>query len=545
MRFCIVVSALTFTLIFRSASAGDDVRVLSEKIDQLIQQPLAGASPSPLVNESAFIRRVTLDLAGRIPTIAELDRFRSSESLDKRAELVASLIESPDFAFHQRNELDLLLLRRIKRDDQWREYLLEAAQENRPWDQLFREVILPEVVHPDDTRPSAFLASRLNDIDSMTNDSSILWFGVNVACAKCHDHPLVADWTQAHYYGLASFFKRTYRTRKGMLGERFDGMIKYETTDGEQLDSHFMFLNGAMVDEPGHGLDDETLKKHQESIQKAEREDEAEPPPSPEFRPREKLVDLALHDEQSFFARNIANRVWARLFGRGLVHPLDQIHSENPASHPELLDLLADNLHASGYDLKKLVHAIALSDTYARQMQMTDPSAPESDNTTPPDDPSLFASALPRPLTPYQMALSLKVATMGPSEMVGLPAGEDWNQQRESLERQVDHVANRLEIPDDNFQVPVSEALWMNNNAHVQNDYLNRGQNRLVGHLAQINDDTQAIQVAYQSVLSRDPSQAEQSSMSDYLQTHADRREPAIGDLVWALLTSPEFRFNH
>ena len=134
------------------ATAGEP-RHLAGRIDRHIERHLLSDDQTELVSESGFIRRVTLDLAGRIPTVSELESFRQSESLDKRAELVQRLIDSPDFAFHQRNELDTLMLRQLVHDDPWREYLLEATRENRSWDKIFREVMSPEDDCPRTFRP--------------------------------------------------------------------------------------------------------------------------------------------------------------------------------------------------------------------------------------------------------------------------------------------------------------------------------------------------------------------------------------------------------
>jgi hypothetical protein len=526
-----------FTILFVTsgifAADGDRPRDLAVRIDR----HTSGGGHSRLLNESAFIRRVTLDLAGRIPTVAELESFQQSDSLDKRAGLVQRLIESPDFAFHQRNELDTLLLRRLVHNDPWREYLLEATRENRSWDKIFRQVMSPEDECRDDLRPVAYLKERVKDLDAMANDSSILWFGVNVACAKCHDHPQVDDWKQAHYYGLASFFKRTFGTRKGFMSERFDGKLKYETTDGEEFEAEYMFLTGTKVTEPELQWDEDTLKQYRESIKKAERDENAEPPPRPEFRPRARLVDLALADtDQRFFAKNIANRIWMRMFGRGLVHPLDQMHSENPPSHPELLQLLCDDLVDNGYDLKRLIHAIALSDTYARQMRQGDSVAG--------GEIEYFASALPRPLTPHQLSLSLKIATSSPLEMIG-QKDDEWAKRREDLEKRSENAAKQLEIPDDGFQVPIAEALWFNNNQTVQNEYLSLGSDRLVGYLAQMKSNHDVVSAATRSILSREPETEEQATMIAYLDSRAERRVDAIQHVVWALICSPEFRFNH
>lgn len=526
-----VLSIGLFLLCASSVSATSP-RDLARAIDQQINSQCPPEMRSSLVGESEFIRRVTLDLAGRIPTASELESFRNSESLTKREDLVQSLINSADFAFHQRNELDTLLLRRLEHNDSWRTYLLEATQENRPWDDLFRQIMVPE--DHEDTRPATFLRKRLRDLDSTTNDSSIIWFGVNIGCAKCHDHPLVDDWTQGHYYGLASFFKRTYQTRAGSLGERFDGDISYTTVDGETLKSEFMFLTGSTFAEPDLELTEDKLKEISAAIKKAEREDKAPAAPKPEFRPRSQLVDAALSEtEQDFFARNIANRLWARMFGRGLIHPLDQGHSENPPSHPELLDLLAKDLREHNFDLRRTLHAMALTDTYARSASVESPPPPE-----------VFAGALPRPLSPHQYSLSLLIASADPSSLLGL-SDPDWAKKREELERRSESVARELEIPDDGFQVSITESLWFSNHPKIQNDYLQARKGRLTGLLQEIESDSELVGAAVQSVLSRDPLEEEQAAMTSYLESRADRRKEAIGQIVWALLSSPEFRFNH
>ena len=524
---CLLFSAIA------SVSSASSPMQLAREIDRLINQQCPPELRAELISESQFIRRATLDLAGRIPTVAELQDFRSSENLTKRQDLIERLIHSADFAFHQRNELDTLLLRRLEHDDKWRAYLLEGTRENRKWDDLFRQIMVPE--DDADHRSAAFLRKRIRDLDTTTNDSSIIWFGVNIGCAKCHDHPLVMDWTQAHYYGLASFFKRTFQTRAGSVGERFDGSIGYTTTDGESLKSEFMFLTGTKLEEPDGELEESKQKEIAQAIKKAESDAKAPPPPQPNFRPRSMLVETALSDtNQNFFTRNIANRLWARMFGRGLIHPLDQAHSENPPSHPALLDLLASDLREHDFDLRRTLHAIALTDTYARASHHKNPPADE-----------LFAGAIPRPLTPHQFSLSLLIASANPTEMQGFSGDQDWNQRREELEQKSEGVARQLEIPEDGFQVSVTESLWFSNHPQIQNDYLRSGNNRLVGSLIGIDSDDDLIRSAMRSVLTRDPDPDEMNAMLQYLQSKTERRSDAVGQIVWTLMTSPEFRFNH
>lgn len=518
----------------------DDVAKLAERIDRHIDARLAaeGVEAGSVVEGSKFLRRITLDVAGRIPTVAELDAYLVATGDDAKLSTVQRLMDSPDYAFHTRNQLDILLLLREEHNDSWREYLLEATRENRSWDRLFREIFLPEDTLGTDVRPVAYLKQRVRDLDAMTNDSSVTWLGVNIACAKCHDHPLVEDWTQAHYFGMASFFKRTLVTKKGFLSERFGGSTKYTNTDGEEHEAPLMFLTGATLELPPVPFEGDALKQLQEKIKKAEQDDKAEDPPRPDFRPRTKFVELALSDnEDRFFAKNLVNRMWARLFGRGLVHPLDQMHSQNPASHPELLSELAQDVQSSGYDMKRLVHAILLTKTYARGVRR------DASNDAP--DPEFFAVAVPRPLSPRQLSLSLRVASQNPEKLLGLEGEVDWPTKREQLEKRADGQARQLPIPGDDFQVSVSEALWFSNNNSMSGDFLSGGGDRLVGHLRQIESDEDAVVSAFRSVLSREPDEQEQSAVVSYLTDRAERREDAIKQIVWAIMSSPEFRFNH
>ncbi len=538
--FRIIGSLVAFLLALPALGRGDSQENLSSAIDRLIEarQQAEAVSHTGPIDDYAFARRVTLDLAGRIPTLQELTGFVADTSVDKRRQLVDRLLASPDFAYHLRDSLDILLLARKKTDEPWRKYLLEAARENRSWDRIFREVMLPERELPGDKRPAAFLHARARDLDAMTNDASVLWFGVNIACAKCHDHPLVPDWEQSHYFALASFFQRTFPTRTGLVSEKFDGKLKFTTTEGEEHQAEFMFLSGTSVSEPETALDKDVLKEIGQKIRDAERKEDAPPPPQPEFSPRAELVRLALEPgEHDFFSHNMANRVWARLIGHGLVHPLDQMHSENPPSHPELLETLAQDFAQNGYDLKRLIRTIVLTRTYFRSSRWTDASEPA--------DPELFARGMVRPLYPRQLAMSLRVATRNPNGMPGLSAPDQWMSAREKFEQDSTALAARLPIPSGLFQVGTEEALFFSNSQEFHEDFLDSGNEHLVGHLAELADPEQIVETAFLTVLSRPPSDTEKGAVALHLAQRADQREDALRQLVWALLASPEFRFNH
>ena len=538
----LIAFALGFMSIISAALASEPdpgpqsiSREIDRRIDLLLEQE--SVTPAPQADDFTFARRVTLDLAGRIPTPIEVRQFVESTDANKRELLVDGLLNSPDYALHLANELDVLLLARIKQDNDWREYLTEASHQNRGWDQIFREIMTPERERPGEPGPAAFLRERVKDLDTLTNDASSLLFGVNISCAKCHDHPLVVDWEQQHYFGMASFFKRTYSTKANLLSEQFDGRLKFTDVSGDEHAARFMFLSGSAADEPEVDYDKDHWKDVKDRIKRAQKDAKAEPPPLPEFSPRAELVRLALEsDGASFFSRNMVNRTWARLMGHGLVNPLDQMHSENPASHPALLDWLAEDFSLQGYNLRRLIRGIVLTEAYARSIRH-----PEIDNLPP----ELFAVAVPRALTPRQLTASLGVAIqcseLAPQQM----EADQWRERRTSLENAFNSLRAALEIPDANFQVGTDEALLFSNSDGFQKELLRDAQGQLIGRLEAIDDLDAMIETACLAILSRPPEPEEQQALLQYVSARKDRRSEAIKQIVWALTTTPEFRFNH
>lgn len=550
-RFTITTVFLTATLsllpaVFGRAGAeellppeGPIPQVIDHYIQLKLQQNnVPAAKPAADFN---FVRRVTLDLAGRIPTSAEARQYVDSTRTDKKRRLVERLLESPDYAYHQRNSLDLMLMEAGGGSSEWRQYLLTAARENRPWDEMFREMMLGRDDDPEQKTALTFLKARANSLDDMTNDTSRIFFGVSINCAKCHDHPLVFEWLQDHYFGFASFFDRTYLTKKATLAEKYSGDLKFKTTDGKEKLADFMFLDGTTAEEPPVEKSAQQRKQEEVEVKRQMKDANAPPPKPPAFSPRSEFVKLALEQseqyESSYFARSVVNRIWARLLGRGIVHPLDQMHSGNEASHPELLDWLTRDLIDHNYDLKRLIEGIVLCDAYARSSRWDEPGEPPAAE--------LFAVAKVRPLTPRQYALSLHVATADPDSFSDSDRADDWEQRRESLENSADGFSQLIDRPTEHFLVSVDEALLFSNNERIERDFLRNAGDKLVGRLVGMSEVNQIIETACWAVCSRPPEAQEAQAMQDFLSARQDRREAGIQQMVWALITSPELRFNY
>ena len=516
---------------------------IARRIDSAMVERQAeyDVSPAPVVAGRQALRRLTLDLAGRVPTYAELMAHDQKQAegvseLDLRKLTVDRLLASPDFAYQMSNELNLLLMPEDGGNKEFRAYLLKAVQEGRPWDQMFQDMV---GVAPDETWNDGqqFLKVRIKDVHRMTNDSSRLFFGVSINCAQCHDHPLVADWLQDHYFGLQTFFSRTYLTKKNTLAEKYSGEVKFKTTEGTDKLASFMFLTGQVVEEPEVEKSDEQKKKEDAEVQRQMKDDKAPAPEPPAFSPRSELVKLALQDEKNrYLARSIINRLWARLLGRGFVDPPDQMHSENEPSHPELLAWLAEDLVEHGYDLKRTLRGIVLSDTYMRSTVWS------GSGERPMDE--LFAVGQARVLTPAQYSTAMMVAASSPDRWTRQIEEGKWSEIRQQLEQRSDGWTQYFDTPGEHFQVPVDEALLMSNSDRIQNDLLSTGRDRLVGHMDTLDTD-EAVEFAFQSILSRSPEVEEKQACIEYLKARDDRKIEGIKQIAWALLTNPELRFNY
>jgi hypothetical protein len=499
------------------------------KLDSLVAEhwQTAGVNPSELADDTTFLRRVTLDLLGRIPTYREAIAFTEDGSPDKRLIAIRRLMDSPEYALHFGNVLDEMIQGKYAGDREFIAYLRRSITQQKSWDRIFREIMLGPWDSDEQKPASRFLSRRIRDLDDMTTDTSRVFFGIEIACAKCHDHPLVTDWTQHHYYGMASFFNRTYEFGKErIVGEKDTDDVTFVDRAGTQSTARTMFLSGKVIDEPKLVVDPK-LKDLKERRQKEGRYLE------PAFSRRQQLVAVAL-EEKGFFSRAIVNQLWNYLLGRGLVHPVDQMHSENPPSVAGVLEMLADDFSSHDYGLDRLVSAIVSSRAY--QVSGTWHSASE------PPAAEHFAVAALRPLTPRQYALSATLAAG--DESFDQSAADARADRYRDLENRSAGLTESLDRPTANFQSSASEALFMSNNPAVQQLVAPAG-NNLAIRLAAIPETDKLIDTAVWTVLGRAPGGDERLHLADWFEARKQDRPGACSQLVWALLTSAEFRFNH
>jgi len=234
-------------------------------------------------------------------------------------------------------------------------------------------------------------------------------------------------------------------------------------------------------------------------------------------------------------SRNIANRLWHYFFGRGLVQPVDQMHSENVPAIPELLTLLADDMAQHGYDLRRTIRILLSSRAYRLDSRWT--------GDEPPPDAKMFAVARLRPLSRRQLAFSLLLATRDDS-FAKATKTEDRAKAYLDLQQQGDDLLRSLDPRVDGFESSAGEALFLTNGEAIQ-QLISGGENSLAKRLTSVDDDGEIVKAAYQRLLSRDPTPAEVEQLTDWINNQQADRESLCADLAWALLTSAEFRFLH
>ncbi len=506
------------------------VAQVAAKIDGFLESHWSthNLRPAEPADDAIFLRRLSLDLTGRIPTTAELDRFLKDKSKDKRAKIIRQMLDGPEFPLHWGSVLDGMIQTRYAGNTDFVDWMRRSVRDGKSWDTIFRELMLGPW-DTDQQRPAnRFLDKRARTTDVLTVDATRVFFGVDISCARCHDHPLVADWSQSHFYGMVSFFNRT-TGGKGKVGEKAEGDVKFVAGDGNERTAQVMFLSGQILSEDTASSTSDASANDRKTVSR-----------------RELLVDVAL-SERRFFSRSLVNRMWAYHFGRGLVEPVDQMHSANPPAVPGLLEWLAEDFAASGYDLKRLI--AALVSTRAYQLDSRWPH----DSEVPGDD--LFAVQTLRPLSRRQLAISLLLAT-GNAELaepdstqrrlenyIGVPGVQRIESYLE-IERQAAELTAALDDRSTDFRSSALEALFLSNNPAALKLVAPTADN-LAARLQPTSDSRELVRTAVRTILSREPGAGELQRLTEWFEARAEDRPAAIGQLIWALATSAEFRFNH
>jgi hypothetical protein len=520
--FCLTILAALL------ASTGLSDEPLHVRVDALIEAR-AGGPLATQAGDAEFLRRIYLDLAGRIPSGDEARAFLADADAAKREKLIDQLLAGEEFPRRMSQVFHVMLMERLGDHKEWQKYLQDSFAANKPWDVMAKEMLSPSAEDQATRGAALFFSKRLEnygqnpvDVPGMVRDVGRLFMGIDVQCCQCHDHLFVDDYKQEYYQGLFAFVGQAQ-----LRQESFPAIAEKPLTKKVEFMSVFVkapksvgpFLPG--------------LKEVEIPVYASGEEWEVKPDPKTKHPGKLKFSALKILSEQlptaenQLFKKNIANRLWWLMMGRGLVQPLDMQHAGNAPSHPELLDLLANELAAHRFDMKWLLREIALSKAYQRSSQAADDTAAETPRES-------YRIALEKPLSSEQLLASMIVAT-----------GESARAKPEELqERFAKAFANPPREPETEFSPTVKAALFYLNDSVVLG-WLKPAPGNLAERLSKATENGKLAEEMYLALLTRLPSEEEKKDVADYLGKHAASRETAIRNLFWSLLASNEFCMNH
>lgn len=518
-----------------SVTAGQDVdfaklerQLAGSSIDRhlLTQWKRLGIQPSPEIDDAAFIRRATLDICGLLPTTVEVNAYVAETSAGKRTALIDRLLDRPEYADHFTTKWAAILRNRGSGYSTSRQregtalftgWIRDSLASNKPYDRFVSEILT--ATGSQEENPPTVWYRQVRTTQDYVESMAQAFLGVRIQCAQCHHHP-AERWSQADYFSLAAVFARV--GRKG-------GFADAEVPTNEVI---FVKHEGA-VTHPRTGA----LMKPR-------------PLGGPDFEigpfddPRLSLARWMTTPENPFFARTLVNRMWGHFLGRGLIHPIDDARSTNPPSNPALLDELSHGFVNSRFDVKQLIRTICSS--YAYRLD----SIPNASNR---DDTQSFARFYPRRLAAEvlldSMSEVLEVSTEFPSPVGAFPTGTratqlpDENVAVNFLDvfgrpaRESACECERTDAP------ALGQALELVNSVEIQRKLTaaNSFPTKLAMNNSSAADNVREI---FERLFARPPREVEQRAALEFLASQPDRTE-ATRSLVWSLLATNEFLFNH
>lgn len=510
----------------------DSVPVSKNFVDDFVFGNLKeiGVPPSPVCDDATFIRRVTLDIAGRLPTDAETQTFFANQDTDRREQVIDGLLRSPEYADFFANKWTALLKNR--RDDAsdmtsnfaFYAWVRDSLLANKPYDQLVRELLAATgtvIANP----PVAWY-KRVKEPKQQLEDVAQLFLGVRMQCAQCHHHPF-ERWSQDDYYSLAAFFTQVGR--------------KPSATRGEDLIFHKRGMAVATNIKSGAALKPAALGDAIAEI-------------APDEDPRLKLADWMSNPQNPFFAKAVVNRYWKHFLRRGLIEPEDDIRDTNPPTNPELLAALEKHFVESGFDLKELVRVITRSNAY----QLS--SVPNEFNIA---DEQNYSRYYPRRLQAEVMLDAIDDLSGARTDFPNLPSGtraialpdNSYNNASPFL-KVFGRPENESVCECERIQSSsLAQSLHLMNAGDIKGKLATGGgrADRLAKSESPVED---RIRELYHVAFSREPRDDEMKVAVEYLtepqvDTAGNPINPqtttvnSFQDLIWALINTKEFLFNH
>ena len=496
----------------------------SEEIGQRIDELLAalwkrsGIKPAQPATDAEFLRRVYLDLTGRIPSVSEVYEFDDDARPDRRMRLVDQLLNHRDHATHLATVWRRFLLpdgvdlSRYGGTSGLEQWLVNHFVDNNPYDQIVRELLQAEG-RVTKSGPVLFYTALKLSPEEIASQTARAFLGMRMECAQCHDHPFDDRWAQDDFWGYAAFFARISRPQ-GKL-ETVSSVLRVR--DSKRGDVTLPDTDEIVPPRFPHG---ELLEEQPDSTSR-----------------RQELSDWLTRRSSEQFARATVNRVWAQLFGLGLVEPVDDMRPDNPPVCPDVLDELAQYFVRTGFDLKGLFRTLVLTDAY----QLSSRSGEDDSQRR-----RSFAQMSIKSFTAEQLYDCIATATR-------LQAMQSSRNGQDGLMR-FDNNSRRAFL--EQFRAPpgqpteyhagIPQALTLINGRLV-NSAADISRSGLLNSMPPFFGDKQRVETLFLATLSRQPTTQERTFMLDYVRAAKTKQEKqeTFGNILWALLNSAEFTLNH
>lgn len=484
-----------------------------------------GLPPSEICDDGTFIRRVSIDIAGRLPTKAETEEFLKDASPTKREKLIDKLLDSKDYPEYFANKWSAVLRNRrkgvnddLKPTQAFHDWIRDAIRENKPYDQFVRSILTVQGEEVKD--PPVVWYRELKDPTSQMEDTAQLFLGQRVACAKCHHHPF-EKWSQNDYWSFAAFFTKV-DVKPGLPAKK----VKNETIPATPS-------SVTMKTGPAEAKNPRTNKTVKAAGLGSEPMDMAS-----DMDPRTKLADWMTDPKNPFFAKALVNRYWKHFLGRGLIDPEDDMRVTNPATNPELLEALAKSFIDSKYDLKKLIRTICVSKTY----QLS--AVPNEYNA---DDRQNFSRFLPKRLNAEVLLDAIDDVTGSKTSFKGVSGVRAVQLPDNLFDSYFLSVFGRPDSAsacecERSSDASLAQALHMFNSQEILAKVAGARASTL-GKDKRPHEER--LKELYLIALSREPSKEELTSLTGYIDKRKGKEQTAYEDIVWALINTKEFLFNH
>jgi hypothetical protein len=492
-------------------------------VDSLIYARLQGLGilPSEPCTDAEFIRRSSLDCIGKLPTAEQAEAFLSDRSPDKRSRWIDAMLNDPNYADHWAVKWGDLIrpnpyrvgVKPVFLLDQW---LREAFQKNLPYDAMARAILTAQG-SSHQHGPVAVVRDKRDPVEAASFVSQI-FLGVRLECAKCHHHPS-EKWTQEDYYQLAAFFGKM-RSRGQGISAPISGEVELWWYDSNGKGVTHPVTDAPMVPKVPDG---------------------AEFPYEAGVDPRATLVDWMVSPENPFFAKAIVNRIWNEFMGRGIVEPVDDFRTSNPPTNPELLEWLAADFIQHKFDLKHLMRTILESAAYQRSSLPNDSNLADQRN---------FSKATRRRLPAEVLLDAVGDFTGVRDAFAGLAPGsravQTWNHKLSSdFMDAFGRPNSSLECPCERERKPtLVQSLHLMNSTQLQAK-LTSPKGRVAQWAASSKPAPEIVRSMYLSAFCREPDKEEMDACMAHLGKSEATQAEAFQDLVWTLINSAEFVFNH